>query len=632
MKPIFENLRRLVAGKRKKKEKDSGFKRSESFKRISIRKSYLDRGKKKNLPKLEVATQTVPEEELSKIFEYTCKVDSAIQVDRDDVSASNYMELPRRRGVHSQLKNGHTQKEKSNDVVPLDSYGAKGSERTVIYVPGSDDGLSPPTIRDLPSSPSFKRKSASHSGLLERKESNDSAVEMFPWGDSVNVPHSPTLNEKSKMRRVPSLMPSDSGNEEMCSLSISLGRIWMDAPQAMSPRTLEIPRSQTNINPPAHRSLDSALRDMKDCSVVSNRLQKRQVFSVSRTSSSNSNNTNSTGLPSSRDSGLSFSGPVACFGDKQCTKMTYGFFGKQKSKPLVSSYRDNYFKRNNRMGSRRNSVKRKSSRKKNKLKGKKQNSSSKCDIYQVIVGRRPRQLSFLKLDPMIFVPPEKRNPSVRRKKSFKREMCEIRNLNLNENTYVSLDSNTDEDLYESLPDDLDMDLWEDDQIKSSYTSRLQRIENDCDSQEERLIRSSDDEDSASDNDSSINNNYILRLSPVTKSRPVRRRKYNGISRKRNATFVVRPTIVRAPSTLKRPKKKGGEERTHKLSSKRNNCYTTTSYKEKAKKSKRKRKILKNDSSEEGRVNETDRSKNNAQDDEEKTESSKKSEATGNGAK
>lgn len=42
----FENLRRLVG--RKKDRNEPSFERSESFKRISIRKSYLDRGKRRN--------------------------------------------------------------------------------------------------------------------------------------------------------------------------------------------------------------------------------------------------------------------------------------------------------------------------------------------------------------------------------------------------------------------------------------------------------------------------------------------------------------------------------------------------------------------------------------------------------
>ncbi|XP_049538770.1 disco-interacting protein 2 isoform X3 [Anopheles darlingi] len=52
MKPItFESIRNLLKTKKKQKDKssiDQSFKRSDSFKRISIRKSYLERGRKRN--------------------------------------------------------------------------------------------------------------------------------------------------------------------------------------------------------------------------------------------------------------------------------------------------------------------------------------------------------------------------------------------------------------------------------------------------------------------------------------------------------------------------------------------------------------------------------------------------------
>ncbi|XP_045464805.1 disco-interacting protein 2 isoform X3 [Harmonia axyridis] len=562
MRPLsFENLRRLVGGKKKKKKDDSGFRRSESFKRISIRKSYLDRGKKKNLSKLEVATQTVPEEELSKIFEATCKVDSAIQVDRDEPFQNTYMELPRRKHVLPSTTKNNAQPEKFKvKEPPLTSFGGKGSERTVIYVPASDDNLPPPIIEEISCSPTLRRRS-SHSSILERKESNDSAVEMFPWGDSVDIKKSPLMRDKTKLNRLPSLMPTDSGNEEMCSLSISLGRIWMDAPRVMSPRSLEIPRSnERQSNPPAHNSLDSALRDMKDDRVISNRLQKRQGFYVSRTSSSNSNTTNSTGLLSSRDSGLSFSVPTSRFSDFNSPfKMTSGFFNKQP-KPRLSVSRDGYFKRTTLAETNRRSVKRKSSRKKkNKLTREDKRRSCKNDIYQVVVGRRPRQLSFLKLDPMIFVPPEKRKPSMKRKKSFRSEMCEIRNLNPTESVYVGVDTTTDEDLYESLPGDLDLELWEDGRCENGHlsddSSQDDEVRGSVCEETARLLSDSDGDSVDSNSDSEWK--YIPTTSAKV-ARPIKRKKSIGISRKRNATFVVRPTIIRAPSTLRRPNRKCGD--------------------------------------------------------------------------
>ncbi|KAF7275291.1 hypothetical protein GWI33_011899, partial [Rhynchophorus ferrugineus] len=367
MKPItFENLRRLMGGGKKKKEKESSFKRSDSFKRISIRKSYLDRGKKKIIPKLEVATQTVSEDEiLCHIPEETVKkVDTSVQVDKVDLNAtiksgkeimcSNYKK-PNQTG-NSVVAYSQWLQEIRKDDTPV-STSIKGSERTIIYVPASDEKPSSPVIRQLSSSPSPRKKNTSTTHIynhapssnLQRKESNDSAVEMFPWGDSTEVKKSPLLRRRSRQSPVP-LLPTDSGTEEMCSLSISLGRIWMDAPQAMAPRSLEMPKSSSASTPPAHHSLDSALKDLRDDHIVSNRLHKRSTPPVTRTLSSTSNNTTSTGLFSSKDSGFSFSISAPKLSDFHANfapnGSSKGFFRKKsRPKPKLSVSRDGYFKR-----------------------------------------------------------------------------------------------------------------------------------------------------------------------------------------------------------------------------------------------------------------------------------------------
>lgn len=303
MKPItFENLRRLVGGGgRKKKDKESSFRRSDSFKRISIRKSYLDRGKKKhnNISKLEVATQTVAEEDLCNLietFNNDTTVDVSIQVDKIELNQlacdnnvncdkkcnnttikQKYKEYTKSAGVgQSVIAYGHWLKGiRTNESQPSHSTGIKGSERTIIYVPASDE-IRPqsPVIRQLSSSPLQNRRKTSPNHL-QRKESNDSAVEMFPWGDSCDFKKSPLLKKRSRQSPV-SLMPTDSGLDEMCSLSISLGRIWMDAPQGMvAPRSLELPKSSES-SAIIHHSLDSALKDRRDDSIVLNRLQNGQ--------------------------------------------------------------------------------------------------------------------------------------------------------------------------------------------------------------------------------------------------------------------------------------------------------------------------------------------------------------------
>nr|CAH7714700.1 unnamed protein product [Callosobruchus chinensis] len=554
MKPItFENLRRLVGGGRKKKDKESSFKRSDSFKRISIRKSYLDRGKKKHISKLEVATQTVTEEEL---LAETRKVDSSCQVDRSDLSpADETYNKPEQRcntkykvevssggSGHSVIAYGQWLKGIRKDDHPSHS-GIKGSERTIIYVPASDERPPSPVIRQLSSSPVFRKKPSPVpkkrvSPTLQRKESNDSAVEMFPWGDSTDVKKSPLVRRRSR-HQSPPLMP-DSGTEELCSLSISLGRVWMDAPQGMAPRSLELPKP-SNPPPPAHHSLDSALKDLREDPIVMNRLQKRPTPPVARTLSSTSNTTASTGLFSSKDSGFSFS-----ISDFQANfgPSSKGFFRKKRPKPKLSVSRDGYFKRTSGalvVDPTRTSVKRRSSRKKKGKKSKNMNTA-RSDLYQVVISRPPKSLRTLKLDPMIFVPPEKRKLKVTRKASFKLGMSEIRHIN------PLYNKSDEEGMYESLPRSYD--------DHSGRLSRLSLREEEL----ENFAYVSEESAAESDNEGSSKSGgsrYVPPgVSPVPRRKPARQKKSN-LSHKRSITYLVKPNVIRAPSTLKRPTKKTG---------------------------------------------------------------------------
>lgn len=579
----LEHLRRLVGGGRKKKEKESSFKRSDSFKRISIRKSYLDRGKKKHVSKLEVATQTVAEED---VVVETKKVDSSVQVDKNEL-ISTEVEIPTKHEIkcnsrckvevsktsecgQSVIAYGQWLRDIRKDDQP--SHGAiKGSERTIIYVPASDETPPSPVIRQLSSSPVLRKSPPSRtktkptSPSLQRKESNDSAVEMFPWGDSTDVKKSPLIRRRSRHSPAP-LMP-DSGSEELCSLSISLGRIWMDAPQGMAPRSLELPKPS---GPPAlaHHSLDSALKDLREDPIVMNRLQKRPTPPVGRTLSSTSNTTASTGLFSSKDSGFSFSisaPKLSDFHNNFAPSSSKGFFRKKRPKPKLSVSRDGYFKRTSGaliVDSKRNSVRRRSSRKKKGKKGKKGNKSgtARSDLYQVVVSRPARSMRALKLDPMIFVPPEKRKPSVTRQHSYKMGVQEIRNFNPFERsmyTNRTLDS-TDEGLYESLP--REFDYMSDEQVLSRCMSRLS-FKNDDEINELPCVTPVSEESvesAASDGDSSTKSvsPYVPPgVSPVPKRKQVRPKKTN-LSHKRSITYVVKPTIIRAPSTLRRQAKKG----------------------------------------------------------------------------
>ncbi|KAJ8946783.1 hypothetical protein NQ318_018993 [Aromia moschata] len=576
-----------------KKEKESSFKRSDSFKRISIRKSYLDRGKKKHISKLEVATQTVAEEGLlSNGSEEAKKVDSSVQVDKLDLKSTAAEFSPRKVAKttcsyknevvsksgpgQSVIAYGQWLKGIRKDDTPTPS-GIKGSERTIIYVPASDERAPSPVIRQLSSSPVFRKKSPLArrrskpvSPNLQRKESNDSAVEMFPWGDSTDAKKSPLVRRRSRQSPAP-LMP-DSGTEELCSLSISLGRIWMDAPQVMAPRSLEMPKA-SGPAPPAHHSLDSALKDLRDDAIVINRLQKRPTPPVGRTLSSTSNTTASTGLFSSKDSGFSFSISAPKLSDFHANfvpSASRGFFRKKRPKPKLSVSRDGYFKRTSGalvVEAKRNSLRRRSSNKKKgkeskSKKGNKASSTTRGDLYQVVVGRPPRSLRALKLDPMIFVPPEKRKPSVTRKPSYKVGMREIRNVNPHDAAIYSTRSgndSADEGLYESLPGDFD--YLSDDRPLSGRVSCISLRDDDvtggrvASSRSEEAVAANvatSDDDGGS---SKCASPYVPPgVSPVPRRRPVRRKK-STLSHKRSITYVVKPTIIRAPSTLRRPTKK-----------------------------------------------------------------------------
>ncbi|XP_056648443.1 disco-interacting protein 2 isoform X2 [Diorhabda sublineata] len=577
MKPItFENLRRLVGGGRKKKEKESSFKRSDSFKRISIRRSYLDRGKKKHISKLEVSTQTVTEEE--EIAETPPKkFINLVQVEKRDVAvATNDLTIKHEVKCGNKYKLEQSKSGPGQSVIAYGQWlrgirksdtpnpsGIKGSERTIIYVPASDEITAPPVIRQLSSSPvlrkkppSPKRKPKQRSPSLHRKESNDSAVEMFPWGDSTDIKKSPLIRRRSRQSPLP-LLP-DSGAEELCSLSISLGRIWMDAPTGMAPRSLEMPKS-SGLPAPAHHSLDSALKDLRDDPIVINRLQKRPTPPVGRTLSSTSNTTASTGLFSSKDSGFSFSisaPKLSDFHSNFAPSTTRGLFRKKRPKPKLSVSRDGYFKRTSGalvVDTKRSSVRRKNSgRKRNKKKkGNKDNGSIKSELYQVVVSRPSKSLRALKLDPMIFVPPERRKTPVSNKPSFKCGLNEIRNMNPSNNSLYTTRSacSTDEGLYESLPGEYDY-------LSDELTYNMSRLTLTNDEYDNFACGSPISEKSNASDSSRSESLYMPPgVSPVPKRKPVRQKK-TGLSHKRSITYVVKPTIIRAPSTLRRQNKKG----------------------------------------------------------------------------
>lgn len=559
MKPIsFENIRRFMGGGRKKKDKESSFKRSDSFKRISIRKNYLDRGGKKKQQKILQSCSSSNDYIITKV--------SSPIISEEPVCAHP-------------LPAPTTQPEEIVELVPEESYDIwphevkridqseiiKEVERTVIYIPGNEEVVQPSIVNA--SHITITQLNCGDRGL-DRKFSNDSAVELFPWGDPIaEMDRSPLL--RRRRRPAISLSPSSTlfpETDEMCSLSVSLGRIWMDAPMAMSPRSLELPRPAPPSTDTIHHSLDSGLKERRD-EVLNNRLQTQypkklstKFKVVSRTLSSSTQNSesktssSSTHMFSSKDSGFSFSVSVPKLSDLS-SELSYkrGLLRNKRPKPKLSVSRDGYFKRT---CDGTDSIKGRSRRK------------IRSDLYQVIVNRPPRSLK--NLDPMMFVPPEKRKNSLKKKQSFKLTVQEIRQyrketdyetLNTYEtmpgskHRFVETDSSAEQskediDLFYSNGKKCNLREFFGEDFVEKESDEIDKSASDCGSSSTERSSSSDYEYEDSDNIIESDSEFIaLGISPVPKRKPVRRRR-STVPQKHSVTYVARPGIFRTSSTLR----------------------------------------------------------------------------------
>jgi hypothetical protein len=150
---------------------------------------------------------------------------------------------------------------------------------------------------------------------------------------------------------------------------------------------------------------------------------------------------------------------------------------------------------------------------------------------------------------MIFVPPEKRKPATgitKQQHQHRRyEVKEIRDYCTPRDTTVASvnfydDEDEDEGLYECISGDFNERIEE--EHKLNLDDRF--------TEEELAIALPPDSDSDCDSDTE-NETYVpLGVSPVPRRRPVRRKK----SARKNVKYLARPSIHRAPSTLRRSRK------------------------------------------------------------------------------
>lgn len=418
----FENLRRLVS--RKKDRNEPSFKRSESFKRISIRKSYLDRGKRRNKIKN-------TNNDLSTSTNGVILLSSNDDGDNDDrhhhkgtkecdeeIETTNYFihentnEKIKNHGVegtigYDEWLNGvNGQQEKLND--DLESIVVKQQpilkQTKIIKPPRKSKGNKTPesitkdlSILHFDSSPIFKRCSKTNS-------IDSTMIEIIPDPiDDISI-----LSQDNSL--------SITSIEGPPSVSVSLGRVWLDSvPIPFPPHGLSSSSSiasgaaTTSI---VHHSLDSGLKERKQTTQYQ---ISRTVSAPEKTRELNTNCDFS-----------SFAG-FSLLSSKKCDIKTKrnGFFRKKLSSSKSSTNNTNnecYFKRTmiNRPLSGRS---------------KKYNSQTKIYFNDSVNNKNIEGNKLINDNCVWFVPPEKR--SCRRKRGVWQE---IRYFNVDNFKSMNLDT------------------------------------------------------------------------------------------------------------------------------------------------------------------------------------------------
>ncbi len=454
----LDSIRRLIGRHRKKDKHESSFKRSESFKRISIKKNYLDRGGKCRNP-----------------------------------------------GKFALKKGGET----------TSKEGAVTGEAQII-----DYGEWIRCIQQEDKEPQSKKSSLQSSFNV----STDSALEATATKSPRPTKRFPLCSKESN--------DLDDGSKTDSAISVSLGRIWMDAPLTMTnaPRSLELPKpvSVIELNPNgqrAHHSLESALKDKKD-DKFEGRIPSLNSPSVFKGSSGFYR-----GLSSSKDSGFSFSISIPRLSPVMSHE--HGLFRKKKTCASKAPGK--------RLADRRRTPSTCSDyRRKTRHHRSHKGEGSAAIMYQVVVNRQSRAMDALKLDPIIFVPPEKRNKSTIKRTYQVQEIrdyctpCDAQQL-----VRAAEDSDELDELYEVISEERD-------ELETDSAGS----EPECRDVDPWISQSDDDESRAHEWPAGRDpSGHQANFSPNLKRRPVARKK----SVYKNIRYVAKP-IHRAPSTLKRNRK------------------------------------------------------------------------------
>ncbi|XP_048508308.1 disco-interacting protein 2 homolog C isoform X4 [Athalia rosae] len=310
MRPLsFENLRRLVG--RGKDRDEPSFKRSESFKRISIRKSYLDRGKRRQ--KLQQKNAAEAREKNQNVVtpstggNQTGKLlpnrdsETPISLQEDVVGVIGYGEwLHGVRTAHDINSSGATNAQQQNQIQSHDT--SLLSNKSTVDL--SNELANRFEVLKLEKSPVIGRRDI-------RSNAGHSQVQLVILDNK----------DRNSPDSAESQLQSDQGTTP--SVSISFGRIWRDG----------IPVSSLVPGAPcAHHSLDSALKERKPQPTVSRTVSAPEKCPVT---------IREDGTNASHGFGFSLSiSRLAAF-----RRSKNGFFRKKTPKPSLSVSPDGYFKR-----------------------------------------------------------------------------------------------------------------------------------------------------------------------------------------------------------------------------------------------------------------------------------------------
>ncbi|XP_047355752.1 disco-interacting protein 2 homolog A isoform X4 [Vespa velutina] len=371
MRPLsFENLRRLVS--RKKDRNEPSFKRSESFKRISIRKSYLDRGKRRN----KLQKNLEPVITAQPVVVVSAPATTSVPDQQENVQATR-IKIKEEQEVRRQQENVSLSRESISYDEWLQGVGSSSRDKLQEKI----------LVQEATSKVSSKVTTRQQ--IQDRRSSNDltddlnsAILSLKPFGPNThdeddwiysekNVHHNDNLGQT----RESACVPLETGPP---SVSISLGRVWRDAVPVPYP---------SSSGPSVHHSLDSALKERKPSQPTVARTVSAPEKTIIKDNTSSS-------------SSFGFSLRIGKLADFRAGSTRNGFFRRKTSKPSPSVSTEGYFKRTS--GQRRSSSRRRGKRTTSSQRTTSQRTSQRTK------KKNDQQSAVRENSPVWFVPPERR--------------------------------------------------------------------------------------------------------------------------------------------------------------------------------------------------------------------------------